>query len=186
MCSRNSDKFYYYYYSSCSYDQLCGKSILFFSRRCSVGNTDRYSGWNLFIHCRINDQCGNRCNHSELKHCRNLYGYLYNGCSGRMCCSDSNDFGYHNHITCSYNQLCGKSILFFSCRCSVCNTDGYSGWNLFFDSRINDQCGNRSDHSELKHCGNLYGYLYNGCGGRMCCPDSDDFRYYYCFAGSNI
>ncbi len=99
MCSSNSDKFYYDYYITCSYDQLCRKSILFFSRWCAGSDTDRHSGWNLFFHCRINDQCGNRCDHSELKHCRNLYGYLYNGCGGRMCCTDSNYFGYHNCIT---------------------------------------------------------------------------------------
>ncbi len=40
--------------------------------------------------------------HSKFKHCRNLYSYLYNGCSGRMCCTDSNYFGYHNRITGSY------------------------------------------------------------------------------------
>ena len=48
------------------------------------------------------------------------------------------------------------------------NKNRNGGRNLFFDCRINDQCGHRSNHSKLKHCGNLYGYLYNGCGGRMC------------------
>ena len=37
-----------------------------------------------------------------------------------------------------------------------------------------------------KHSGNLYGYLYNGCGGRMCCTDSNYFGYYNCITGSNI
>ena len=111
MCSSNSDKFYYYYYFSCSYDQLCWKSILFFSRWCAGSDTNRHSGWNLFIHCRINDQCGNRSDYSELKHCGNLYGYIYNGCGGRMCCPDSDYFSYHNNITDSNIQLYRNTIL---------------------------------------------------------------------------
>ena len=68
----------------------------------------------------------------------------------------------------------------------VCDTDRYSGWNIFFHCRINDQCGNRSDHCRVKHCGNLYGYLYDGCGGWMCCTDSNDFCYDYCFTGATF
>ena len=93
---------------------------------------------------------------------------------------------YHYDITCSYDQLCGNTILFFSRWCTGSHTDGHGGWELFFNCRINDQCSNRCDYSELKHCRNLYCYLYNGCSGRMCSPNSDYFSYDYCSAGSNV
>ena len=186
MCSGNSDKFCYDNCITCSHDQLCRQSILFFTRRCAVSDSDRYSGRNLFFYCRIDDRCGYRSDHTELKHCGNLYGYLYNGCCGWMCCTNSNDFCYHHYITCSYDQLCRQSILFFTRRCAVSDSNRYSGRNLFFHCRINDRCGYRSDHAEHKHCGNLYSYLYNGSGGRMCCTDSNDFCYYNCVAGGNI
>ena len=343
LCCSNSNKFYYDYYFTCGNDQLCRNSILYFTCWCTGCNTDWYCRRNIFFHCRINDQCSNRSDHTKFKHCRNLYGYLYDGCGGGcaaqtattsvtitalpvatfsyaaspycqnaanpsptfsgggvagtfsstaglvfvstarvrliylrallehilsliplqhaggcaavtatssititalpvatfsyaaspycqnaanpsptfsgggvagtfsstaglvfvstatgqinlsastpgtytvtntiaacwwLCSSNSDKFYYYNYITCSNDQLCRNSILYFTCWCAGCNTDRHSGWNIFFYCRINNQCSNRSDHSEYKHCRNLYGYLYNGCRWRMCCTDSNDF-----------
>ena len=36
---------------------------------------------------------------------------------------NSNNFCYDNYVTCSYNQLCRKSILFFSRRCAISDTE---------------------------------------------------------------
>ena len=47
MCSSNSYKFYYYYSITCSNDQLCRNSVLFFSCWSASSNTNRNSGWKL-------------------------------------------------------------------------------------------------------------------------------------------
>ena len=65
MCSCDSYKFYYDHCVTDSNDQLCRKSILFFSRWSSGSDTNRYSRRNLFIHCRTNDRCSNWCHHTE-------------------------------------------------------------------------------------------------------------------------
>ena len=87
----------------------------------------------------------------------------------------SNHFSYDYNITCSYDQLCRHTILYITCRCAVCNTDGHSGRNVYSCTcRINDQCSDRSDHTEFKYSRNIYGYLYDGRRRRMCCTDSND------------
>ncbi len=70
---------------------------------------------------------------------------------------------------------------------SVTQTGSGGGRNLFSSTAgltIDAVTGQITPSS--KHCGNLYGYLYNGGSRRMCCTDSNDFCYYHCFTGSNI
>ncbi len=178
MCSGNSNKFCYHYHFTCGYDKLCRKSILYFTGWCTGCNTNWYSGRNIFINCRINDQCSDGCDYSKFKHSRNLYGYVYNGCRRWMRCTNCYYFSNNNYFTCGNDKLCRKSFLYFTGWCTGCNTDGYSGWNLFFYCGINDQRSDRCDYSKFKHCRNLYGYLYNDCCRWMCCTDSYNFRDY--------
>ena len=99
--------------------------------------------------------------------------------------SDSDKFYHHHYITAATISYAGTPF----CKTLVgaqAVTQTGTAVSLIVYCRINDQCGYRSNHSKFKHCGNLYGYLYNGCGGRMRCPDSDYFCYDYCFTGSNI
>src|SRR5258708_36361016 len=110
----NCNKFDYDYCITSGYDQLCRKSVLSNISRGSGSDADWYSRWNIFFYCRFNDRCCNWSDHTKYKHCGRIYDYLYNGFSGWMCCPDSDYLSYHNYITCSYDQLCGKSLLFFS------------------------------------------------------------------------
>ncbi len=176
MCCTDSNDIGYHNYITCSYDQLCRHTILYFTGWSAGCNTDRDSRWNILIHCRINDRCGDRCHHTEHKHSRNLYGYLYDGSSRWMCRTDSDYIGHYNYITCSYDQLCRHTILFFTGRSAVCNTDRHSRWNIFIHCRINDQCSHRCDHTKYKYSRNLYGYLYDGRCRRMCCTRQQRLR----------
>ena len=87
---------------TCSDDQLCGYTILYFTGWRAGCNTDWHSRRNLFFYCGINDQCSDRCYYSKFKHCRNLYGYLYYGCRRWMCCTDGDYFGNYNCFTGRY------------------------------------------------------------------------------------
>ena len=60
------------------YHQILEMYICFF-RQCNIY---WYNRWNVFINCRLNHQCNNRCYQSINKHSRNLYCYLYH-CSRR-------------------------------------------------------------------------------------------------------
>ncbi len=149
-------------------------------------NTDGHSRRYLFFYCRINDQCSNRCDYSEHEHCRNLYGYLYYGGRRWMCCANCDYYSNNNNFTCSNDQLCGYSILYFTGWCAGCNPDWYSRRNVFIHCGINDQCSDRCDYSEYEHCRNIYGYLHHGGSRWMCCTDSDYFGHNNYFTGGYI
>src|SRR6185295_5439967 len=102
MSSGNSDKFCYYYYITCGNDQLCRKSILYFTGWGAGCHANRYRGWNIFIYCRINDQCSDGCDYSRFEYCGNLYSYLYHGSRRWMCSTDGDYFSNNNNAAGSY------------------------------------------------------------------------------------
>src|SRR6185295_16421134 len=162
MCCTDGDNFSNNNCTTSSNDQLCRYTFLYIAGWRAGCNADWYSGRNIFIYCRINDQCGDRCDYPKFKHSGNLYGYLYNGSRWWVRCTDCYYFCDNNYITCSNDKLCGKSILYFTGWGTGGNPYWYSGRNIFIYCRINNQCGDRCDYSKFKHSGNLYGYLYNG------------------------
>ena len=75
--------------------------------------------------------------------------------------------------------LCGYTFLFFSRRSAGCDPDRNCRWNLFFYCRLNDQCCNRSYHTEYKYCRNLYCHIYHGSWWWLCCADCNDFSHHH-------
>ncbi len=101
MCSGNGYKSYYDHSPAISNDLLCRHTVLQFTGWSPGGDPDRYSGRNIFFNRRLNDQCRYGSHYSEQQYSGNIYGYLYNGCWWRMCCTDSNHIGNDHSSSCS-------------------------------------------------------------------------------------
>ena len=92
-----------------------------------------------FIRCWINDQCSDRRYRSGSKYAWNLYSHVQ--LHQRKMQQHSNNKYHDQYAANSYYKLCRKSLLRY--RHCLCHTNRNSRWNLYFDSRINDQCSDR-------------------------------------------